>query len=268
MAITIDERLALLLEATESLTTSVAAHNRLIQQIPGGLLCAPAESQPPDNGRTLPWPETGTGRPPRWWSKRSRLPAAARSTPTLTSTRRVNCGTRSRSNRKRKTPQQTKTTKRKNSMTRTIRYTPNKSYELPSEGVHRAQLTDIKDLPPALDSKGEQHERLRFIWGLKDQVNSFGDPMRVFATYNLSLHPQSFLSRAIFDITGREPGSEFDLDSLLGIECDLVIKHNRAPDGRVYANVSSILRPKTAAGPAEEKRVRRATEKVDADIPF
>jgi hypothetical protein len=69
MAITIDERLALLLEATESLTTSVAAHNRLIQQILGVLLCAMAESQPPDNGRTLPWPETGRGRPPRWWSK-------------------------------------------------------------------------------------------------------------------------------------------------------------------------------------------------------
>jgi hypothetical protein len=147
-------------------------------------------------------------------------------------------------------------------MTRTIRYTPNKSYELPSQGVHRARLEQIKDLDPALNSQGEEHERIRFIWSLEDQVNSSNYAFRVFQTFNLSLHPQSFLARAIFDISGREPGREFDLDSLIGVEVDLVIKHNSGDDGRVYANVATILRPKTAAEAAEEKRVRTATERV------
>jgi len=112
--------------------------------------------------------------------------------------------------------------------------------------------------------------------------------MKVFQTFNLSLHPQSFLTRAITDITGREPGHEFDLDSLVGREVELVIKHNEGNDGRVYANVRTIL-PQTAAENAEEKRVGAMTEKVkeqgrpshtvkapepepvkitDADIPF
>jgi hypothetical protein len=142
---------------------------------------------------------------------------------------------------------------------RVIRYTPQKQYELASEGIHRAQLKEIKDLDPAPDSRGEEHKRLRFIWELKDQMTSFGGPIKVFQTFNLSLHPQSFLSRAIFDITGGEPGREFDLDRLIGVEVDLVIKHNAAPDGRVYANVATILR-QTAAETAE--KVKAATEKM------
>jgi len=89
--------------------------------------------------------------------------------------------------------------------------------------------------------------------------------MKAFQTFNLSLHPQSFLSQAIRDITGRDTGNEFDLDSLLGVEVDLVIKHNEGTDGRIYANVATILRPKTKAEEAEEKRVTDATAKLKAN---
>jgi hypothetical protein len=147
-------------------------------------------------------------------------------------TRRLRYGIGNQSNRK---PERTKPV-------RIIRYTPQTQFELASEGVHRARLEQIKDLDPALNSKGEEHQRIRFIWSLEDQVNSSNYAFRVFQTFNLSLHPQSFLSRAIFDITGREPGREFDLDSLVGVEVELVIKHNSGDDGRVYANVRTILR--------------------------
>jgi hypothetical protein len=137
-----------------------------------------------------------------------------------------------------------------------------KQFELASEGVHHAKLIEIRDIEPAVNPMGKEKERVRFIWELRDEMNSAGAPMRVFQTLNLSLHPQSFLSKAIFDITGREPGMQFDLDTLVGAEADLVIKHNQGADERTYANVVSILRLKTAAEEAEEKRVRAATQRV------
>jgi hypothetical protein len=137
-----------------------------------------------------------------------------------------------------------------------------KEFELPPEGVHRGRLTEIKDLEPTVNLNGEEKERVRFIWTLLHQRTSSGDTMKVYQTFNVSLHPQSYLSQAIRDITGEEPGDHFDLDGLLGCECDLVLKHNEGNDGRTYCNVRTILRLPTAAEAAEEKRVAAVTEKV------
>jgi hypothetical protein len=57
-------------------------------------------------------------------------------------------------------------------------------------------------------------------------------------------------------------GSSFDLDSLLGVEADLVLKHNQGDDGKTYCNVRTILRLPTAAERAEEQCVLAITEKV------
>jgi hypothetical protein len=137
-----------------------------------------------------------------------------------------------------------------------------KRYELPSEGTYRARLIDIKDLDPALTPGGEEKPRVRFIWDLRDALDSRGVAMKAFQTFNLTMYPMGFLSRAIADITGKDPGREFDLDTLLGVEVDLVIKHNRGADGKTYANVARIIRPKTRAEEVEEQRVKAATTRV------
>ena len=145
-------------------------------------------------------------------------------------------------------------------MTRIIRYEA-KQYELQPEGVQRARLSEINDLEPTINSRGKEQERIRFVWE-SNQVNSSGYPFKVWQTFNLTLHPKSFLSKAISDITGKEAGEEFDIDSLIGVVVDLVIKHNEGNDGRVYANVVAIMRLQTKAEGAEEKRVAAATAKV------
>jgi hypothetical protein len=161
-------------------------------------------------------------------------------------------------------------------MTRVIRYTQ-KQFELPSEGIHLARLIEIKDLEPGLNPKGEEKSRVRFVWELADEVNISGNPMKAFQTFNVSLHPKSFLGQAIHDITGRDPGNQFDLDSLLGVEVQLVLKHNQGDDGRVYCNVAAILRAKTEAEDAEDAQatakvkaaaVSDRAEITDEDIPF
>ena len=79
------------------------------------------------------------------------------------------------------------------------------------------------------------------------------------------MHPQSRLSKAIFDLTGKDPdeGKEYELNDLLGTRGQLVLKHQRSEtNGKTYANVAAILRPQTAREEAEEKRVAEATAKV------
>jgi hypothetical protein len=138
-----------------------------------------------------------------------------------------------------------------------------KEFELPPEGVHRAKLTEIKDLEPTVNANGEKKERARFVWTLLYQLTSSGDSMKVCQTFNVSLYPRSFMGQAIRDITGNDPGDDFDLDSLLSVERDLLLEHNEH-DGRTYCNVRAIMRLPTAAEAAEEKRVAAMTAKVKA----
>jgi hypothetical protein len=150
-------------------------------------------------------------------------------------------------------------------MTRVIRYVP-KEYELPKEGVERARLVEIKDLDPALNPRGEEKQRVRFVWELQNQVNSNNYAFKVFQTFNLSIHPMSFLAKTIYDLTGSDAGESFDLDSLQGTVADLVLKHSEGNDGRVYCNIVAIMRlrnaEEAAKEKAEERRVKAATERV------
>lgn len=141
-----------------------------------------------------------------------------------------------------------------------VRYTPN-NFEIATEGVHDAELIEIKELGMVETPNGER-EKVRFVYGL-DDIDSRGKNLLVFQSFNLTLHPSSFLSKAIYDLTGEEPGEEYELDDLLGIRCQLVLKHHRSEtSGKTYANVAAILRPKTAREEAEEKRVAAAIAKV------
>ncbi len=142
----------------------------------------------------------------------------------------------------------------------TIRYTP-KQFETPDEGVYWATPVEIKELGIVPTANGDK-EKIQFIWEL-DDLDSRGNHLRAFQRFNKTLHPNSSLSQAIFDITGKEPGEEYELDDLLGLRVQLAIKHNPSDaTGKVYANVAAILRPKTAREEAEERRVAQVREQI------
>lgn len=143
-----------------------------------------------------------------------------------------------------------------------VTYTP-KIYQLPPEGMYRGQLTTIEELGPTMTPNGEK-DRVRFIWTLEEKDEE-GNPFRVFESFNLSIHPKSLLSKTIFEITGKSPGQEFELNDLVGSELNLVLQHNTNEfDGRTYCNIAARLRPSTAAETAEAKRVTTAVAKVNA----
>ncbi|MNG41906.1 hypothetical protein D3C84_1314110 [compost metagenome] len=48
--------------------------------------------------------------------------------------------------------------------------------------------------------------------------------------------------KLIFGVTGKPVGKRFDLDSLLGAEVMIQIKHNVTADGDTFDNVDSVWR--------------------------
>ena len=142
-----------------------------------------------------------------------------------------------------------------------VRYKP-KQFELPAEGVQRGKLVEIEELGKEKTPSGEEKDKVRFIWEL-DQTNSSGAPFQVREKFNRTMHPDSWLHKAVAEIIGRDPGTDFDLDTLQDVEVDLVLKHsNPSEKGVRYANVVTHLRPKTKAEAAEERSVSVAILKV------
>jgi hypothetical protein len=108
----------------------------------------------------------------------------------------------------------------------------------------------VQDLGLIETSYG-QKEKVRLIW-VTAHKNERGENITVQGTYTRSLHEKSALAKAIKGITGSVP-QKLDLEALIGTCSQLVIQHNEN-DGRVYANVSLILKTnETMAIPATYK---------------
>src|SRR5215831_14712953 len=121
------------------------------------------------------------------------------------------------------------------------------AFDLPPAGVHPAVCYRIIDLGTQPTQYGPKR-RIMFSWELLDENNSAtGNPLTISRSYNLSSERKSALRADIEGWLGRvltkTDFGRFDLGSLLGMACTLVVKHEQKSDGRVYANVVSIMQP-------------------------
>jgi hypothetical protein len=118
-----------------------------------------------------------------------------------------------------------------------------KKYELMTEGLHNVTITKIDDLG-VVDTQYGAKEKARIHFTAQDQKDKAGDPVDAVMSVNLVLGPKSTLGKLLSQL-GVSAGSEFDLNDLVGIKCQVVIEH-RENDGRTYANIVSILKRKSA----------------------
>ncbi len=97
--------------------------------------------------------------------------------------------------------------------------------------------------------------------------------MKVFERLTNTLHPMGRLSPRLRSITGEtpDPDQDFDLSSLEGTRCQLVIEHSTVENGTTYANISAIIRLKTQSEirseDAEAARVKKMTDAVTGRNP-
>lgn len=141
------------------------------------------------------------------------------------------------------------------------------SFKPAPEGVHNAVCTDVVDLGEVPTQFGPKH-KCRLVFQI-DATDPENDNKRfiIGARFNASLHQRSSLNKFLKSWRGREFTKEeleaFDLEKLVGANAQLVIQHEER-EGQVYANITSILKPKVKLEP--DKNYTRVKDRKDQPV--
>src|SRR5580658_4426129 len=119
-----------------------------------------------------------------------------------------------------------------------------KTYELPSEGLHLAQITRVDDVGQVETSFGVK-EKIRIIFTMLDEKGKDGTALDAMISANKVLGEKSTLGKLLAEL--KFPvGDTFDTDDLVGVKTQIIISHKEGKD-RNYANVTIVpTRAKTA----------------------
>ncbi len=156
------------------------------------------------------------------------------------------------------------------------------------EGLHQAVCCDVWEpfMQPNPFQEGSLVESTRIVWQIDFENPETGKPLEVSQMYRLSLHEKSKLCQHLEAWRGRKFTNEekqgFDLENLLGANCQLQVVHKIADGGTTYANVSAIVplaksmeKMRVSDGyvrrkdrPQQQAQPEQSTEVGDGDVPF
>jgi len=160
---------------------------------------------------------------------------------------------------------------------------PESKFTPAPEGLHQAVCVDVHDLGIQTTPWGDKHKVL-VIWQI-DAAEESGKRFQVRKHYTLSLSEKANLRRDLECWRGRKFNPEelqgFDVEKLLGVNCQIQVVHNLTDEGKTYANVQAIVPFSSKMGPKlsphDYTRLRdRARQQgngagpdiTDDDIPF
>jgi hypothetical protein len=111
---------------------------------------------------------------------------------------------------------------------------------LPPEGFHRSRVAGVE----VVNHKGFS-ERVRFKYELIELKRENRIPLAVSHSCSLRFNPTSDLTKAVEGILGRtlepdEPESVWDLERLVGLPVDIVVKHRVSSAGDPYSVVETF----------------------------
>ena len=119
----------------------------------------------------------------------------------------------------------------------------NGTYTPAPEGVHDAVCCDVADLgivETTWQGETKSQHKVRIVWQLGTKMED-GRPYSIGRRYGLTLHEKSSLAKDLKSWFGKPPPDNFDLEKLIGQNCQIVVTHNER-DGTTYANVQSVLK--------------------------
>jgi hypothetical protein len=119
----------------------------------------------------------------------------------------------------------------------------NGTYTPAPEGVHDAVCCDVADLgivETTWQGETKSQHKVRIVWQLGTKMED-GRPYSIGRRYGLTLHEKSSLAKDLKSWFGKPAPDNFDLEKLIGQNCQIVVTHNER-DGQVYANVQSVLK--------------------------
>ena len=113
------------------------------------------------------------------------------------------------------------------------------TYTPAPEGTWDAVLCDVEDKGLCDTQYGKKHQ-IRLVWQISEKMED-GRPFTIGRQYGLTLHEKSSLFKDLKTWFGKAPPDNFDLEKLIGQNCQIVVTHNER-DGTTYANVQSVLK--------------------------
>lgn len=112
------------------------------------------------------------------------------------------------------------------------------------EGLHHAVCVDVVDLGVLQTTFGDKH-KVRLVWQIEDENPDTHRRFDARKQYNLSLHEKATLRKDLESWRGRKFTDEelkgFDLEKLLGANCQIQVVHDIGDEGKVYANVQAVV---------------------------
>jgi hypothetical protein len=112
------------------------------------------------------------------------------------------------------------------------------------EGLHSAVCCDVVDQGMVTTQWGESH-RIQIRWQLEDLDPKTQKPYLVMRGFRLSLHEKSSLRPLLESWRGKKFSPEdlegFDLERLIGVNCQVQIIHTVASQGKTYANIQACV---------------------------
>lgn len=133
-----------------------------------------------------------------------------------------------------------------------IKMKQEKDFEPVPEGTYPAVCYTIADIGMQYEAKFKKSScQVIFIWEIADddlRIDINGEMKRraISKRYTASFNPKSNLYKDVRpwigrDFTNEELEGVFDLGSLLGVPCLIGVSNDTGADGKVYANVVSVM---------------------------
>jgi len=114
------------------------------------------------------------------------------------------------------------------------------------EGLWPAVCVDVVDLGIVQSQFGPQ-VKIQIRWQLEERDPKTNRRFLIVQSYTPSLHEKSKLRPLLESWRGKKFSKEelqqFDIEKLLGANCQLQIIHNIKEEGQVYANVQAAVPP-------------------------
>lgn len=161
---------------------------------------------------------------------------------------------------------------------------PDTNFTPAPEGLHAAICCDVVDLGVRDDGYGEKH-KVELHWQL-DAINEDTDKRFIVRRrYTLSLNEKASLRKDLETWRAKKFTPEelrgFDLEKLIGVNCQVQVVHHVSDDGRTWANVQAVVAlgkgmPRMAVSKDYERLkdrekangVNGAQVEDDSEIPF
>jgi hypothetical protein len=130
-------------------------------------------------------------------------------------------------------------------MSAVIARRPQRSYTAAPAGTHHAVCVDVQNLGLVQSAWGQKH-KVRLVWQIATVDETHQRRFELARLYTLSLHERAALRQDLERWRGKkftdaELDAGFDLEKLIGVNCQLLATQDLGDDGTLYTNVASVL---------------------------